>query len=49
MISLFYFFCDIAFLGQGVVLERTPHTDFIFANACRAKNYIGPECKQIMI
>ncbi|VDN91166.1 unnamed protein product [Brugia pahangi] len=29
--------------GQGVVLERTPHTDFIFANACRAKNYIGPE------
>uniref|UniRef100_A0A915PGL4 NADH dehydrogenase [ubiquinone] 1 alpha subcomplex subunit 10, mitochondrial n=1 Tax=Setaria digitata TaxID=48799 RepID=A0A915PGL4_9BILA len=29
--------------GQGVVLERSPHTDFIFANACRAKNYIGPE------
>ncbi|MCP9259129.1 NADH dehydrogenase [ubiquinone] 1 alpha subcomplex subunit 10, mitochondrial [Dirofilaria immitis] len=29
--------------GQGVVLERTPHTDFIFANACRAKNYIGSE------
>ncbi|EFO23371.1 deoxynucleoside kinase [Loa loa] len=29
--------------GQGVVLERTPHTDFIFANACRVKNYIGPE------
>ncbi|MFH4975498.1 hypothetical protein AB6A40_002207, partial [Gnathostoma spinigerum] len=29
--------------GQGVVLERTPHTDFVFANAMRAKNYIGPE------
>lgn len=30
--------------GQGVVLERSPHSDFVFANAMRAKNYIGPEC-----
>ncbi|VDN36227.1 unnamed protein product [Gongylonema pulchrum] len=30
-------------VSQGVVLERSPHTDFIFANACRAKNYIGHE------
>uniref|UniRef100_A0A915B7T7 NADH dehydrogenase [ubiquinone] 1 alpha subcomplex subunit 10, mitochondrial n=3 Tax=Parascaris univalens TaxID=6257 RepID=A0A915B7T7_PARUN len=29
--------------GQGVVLERSPHSDFVFANAMRAKNYIGPE------
>ncbi|CAJ0953842.1 unnamed protein product, partial [Mesorhabditis belari] len=29
--------------GQGVVLERAPHSDFVFANAMRAKNYIGHE------
>jgi len=29
--------------GQGVVLERSPHTDFVFTNAMRAKNYISPE------
>lgn len=29
--------------GQGVVLERTPHTDFVFANAMRARNFIGLE------
>ncbi|UMM23848.1 hypothetical protein L5515_004359 [Caenorhabditis briggsae] len=29
--------------GQGVVLERTPHSDFVFANAMRDKNYIGHE------
>ncbi|KAI1708843.1 deoxynucleoside kinase domain-containing protein [Ditylenchus destructor] len=29
--------------GQGVILERTPHSDFVFANAMRAKDYIGLE------
>uniref|UniRef100_A0A0N4ZX08 NADH dehydrogenase [ubiquinone] 1 alpha subcomplex subunit 10, mitochondrial n=1 Tax=Parastrongyloides trichosuri TaxID=131310 RepID=A0A0N4ZX08_PARTI len=29
--------------GQGVVLERSPYSDFVFANAMRAKNYIGLE------
>ncbi|TKR64984.1 hypothetical protein L596_025449 [Steinernema carpocapsae] len=27
--------------GQGVVLERTPHTDFVFTNAMRDKNWIS--------
>lgn len=36
------------FLGQGVVLERSPHTDFVFVNAMRTKNYISPECKRIL-
>lgn len=27
--------------GQGVVLERTPHSDFVFVNAMRKKNFIG--------
>lgn len=34
--------------GQGVVLERTPHSDFVFANAMRDKNYIGHECTFIV-
>ncbi|KAI6192390.1 NADH dehydrogenase [ubiquinone] 1 alpha subcomplex subunit 10, mitochondrial [Aphelenchoides bicaudatus] len=29
--------------GEGVVLERSPHTDFVFVNAMRTKNYISPE------
>ncbi|CAI4229070.1 unnamed protein product [Auanema sp. JU1783] len=29
--------------GQGVVLERSPFSDFVFANAMREKNYIGLE------
>uniref|UniRef100_A0A0N5AP34 NADH dehydrogenase [ubiquinone] 1 alpha subcomplex subunit 10, mitochondrial n=1 Tax=Syphacia muris TaxID=451379 RepID=A0A0N5AP34_9BILA len=29
--------------GQGVVMENCIYTDFVFANAMRAKNYIGPE------
>ncbi|CEF65265.1 NADH dehydrogenase [ubiquinone] 1 alpha subcomplex subunit 10, mitochondrial [Strongyloides ratti] len=29
--------------GQGVVLEHTPHSDFVFINALKAKNYIGIE------
>ncbi|KAI6172824.1 NADH dehydrogenase [ubiquinone] 1 alpha subcomplex subunit 10, mitochondrial [Aphelenchoides besseyi] len=29
--------------GQGVVLERGFHTDFVFANAMRVKDYISPE------
>jgi len=29
--------------GQGVVMKRPVHTDFIFANAMRDKNFIGPE------
>ncbi|KJH46146.1 hypothetical protein DICVIV_07794 [Dictyocaulus viviparus] len=29
--------------GQGVVLERTPYSDFVFVNAMRVKNFIGHE------
>uniref|UniRef100_A0A0K0E7H5 NADH dehydrogenase [ubiquinone] 1 alpha subcomplex subunit 10, mitochondrial n=1 Tax=Strongyloides stercoralis TaxID=6248 RepID=A0A0K0E7H5_STRER len=29
--------------GQGVVLERSPYSDFVFTNALRANNYIGME------
>ncbi|CAD6188372.1 unnamed protein product [Caenorhabditis auriculariae] len=29
--------------GQGVVLERTPHSDFVFTNAMRSKSFVGPE------
>ncbi|RCN48007.1 deoxynucleoside kinase [Ancylostoma caninum] len=29
--------------GQGVVLERTPYSDFVFVNAMRSKNYVGHE------
>lgn len=29
--------------GQGVVLERSPYSDFVFVNAMRVKNYIGHE------
>ncbi|CAJ0570244.1 unnamed protein product, partial [Mesorhabditis spiculigera] len=29
--------------GQGVVLERAPHSDFVFTNAMRARNFVGPE------
>lgn len=32
-------------LGQGVVLERSPYSDFVFVNAMRVKNYIGHECR----
>ena len=30
--------------GQGVVLERSPYSDFVFTNAMRAKNFIGHNC-----
>jgi len=29
--------------GQGVVLEHSFYSDFVFTNALRAKDYIGPE------
>ncbi|ETN69380.1 deoxynucleoside kinase [Necator americanus] len=29
--------------GQGVVLERTPYSDFVFVNAMRSKNFVGHE------
>ncbi|KAK5982642.1 Deoxynucleoside kinase [Trichostrongylus colubriformis] len=29
--------------GQGVVLERSPYSDFVFVNAMRSKNFIGHE------
>jgi NADH dehydrogenase (ubiquinone) 1 alpha subcomplex subunit 10 len=29
--------------GQGVVMERSPFSDFVFTNAMRAKDYIGIE------
>uniref|UniRef100_A0AC35UBE6 NADH dehydrogenase [ubiquinone] 1 alpha subcomplex subunit 10, mitochondrial n=1 Tax=Rhabditophanes sp. KR3021 TaxID=114890 RepID=A0AC35UBE6_9BILA len=29
--------------GQGVVMERSPYSDFVFANAMKANNYIGTE------
>lgn len=29
--------------GQGVVLERSPYSDFVFVNAMRIKNFIGHE------
>uniref|UniRef100_A0A7E4W7R5 DNK domain-containing protein n=1 Tax=Panagrellus redivivus TaxID=6233 RepID=A0A7E4W7R5_PANRE len=29
--------------GQGVVLERSVYSDFVFANALRSKNFIGNE------
>lgn len=32
-------------LGQGVVLERSVYSDFVFVNAMRSKNFIGPECR----
>lgn len=31
--------------GQGVVLERSPYSDFVFANALKAKGFISTPCE----
>uniref|UniRef100_A0AC34F395 Deoxynucleoside kinase domain-containing protein n=1 Tax=Panagrolaimus sp. ES5 TaxID=591445 RepID=A0AC34F395_9BILA len=38
-------FAHVLNTGQGVVLERSPFSDFVFTNALKAKDYIGIECK----
>lgn len=45
MPSTKFYGCDAPISGQGVVLERSPYSDFVFLEAMSKQGYIHPRCK----